>query len=74
MAAIFPMKGITKGSDLLNAEVNFTSFQPEDEQSLWCFDRWGINNGGQRLVPLIIKEAGVFENGQFMQYHCILHQ
>jgi hypothetical protein len=26
------------------------------------------------LVPLIIKEAGVFENGQFMQYHCILNQ
>jgi hypothetical protein len=28
----------------------------------------------KELVALIRKEAGVFENGQSTQYHCILHQ
>jgi hypothetical protein len=74
MAALFLKKGTTKGSDLLNAlkstllRFNLKLNDPSGVVTDGAPAMVGKDKG---LVALIRKEAGVFENSQFMQYHCV---
>jgi hypothetical protein len=77
MAAVFPMKGTTKGSDLLNplkSTLRRFNLKLNNLSGAVTDGTPAMLGKDKRLVALIRKLAGVFENGQFMQYHCVVHQ
>jgi hypothetical protein len=77
MATLFPMKGTTKGNDLLNAlkpTLRHFNLKLNNLSGVMTDGAPAMVGKDRGLVALIRKEAAVFESGQFMQYHCILHQ
>lgn len=75
MAALFPMKGTTKGTDIykaLTSTLNRFGLNLDNLSGVVTDGAPAMTGKNEGVVALIRKDAN--ENKEFIQYHCIIHQ
>ena len=74
MAALFPMEGTTKGTDIykaLTSTLNRFGLNLDNLSGVVTDGAPAMTGKDEGVVALIRKEVN--ENKEFIQYHCIIH-
>ena len=77
LAALVPLKGTTKGIDLLEAvmtTLNRLKFDLKNISGVTTDGAPSMCLSGQGLVKLLQNETSKVGNNSVMQFHCVLHQ
>ena len=77
LAALVPLKGTTKGSDLLEAvmtTLNRLKFDLKNISGVTTDGAPSMCGSRQGLVKLLQNETSKVGNNSVMQFHCVLHQ
>ena len=77
LAALVPLKGTTKGSDLLEAvmtTLNRLKFDLKNFSGVTTDGAPSMCGSRQGLVKLLKNETSKVGNNSVMQFHCVLHQ